>query len=246
MGFAYVDFPLYRGAASRKSYVLPTPYVQYHGKFLQADRDQVRGLIYKGEGAELDLDFNGSPPVNSDDADIRRGMPDLDPTFEIGPRLNLHLWKNADRHHRLDLLLPVRAVFGVSTAHVNRVGWLAQPKVNLDLDRIVDGWNLGLQGSFFYGDRDYHAFLYGVAPEYATSARPAYSAEGGYGGKQFLASLSRRRGDVWMGAFLKWDDMTGAVFAHSALVQSRQQFSAGFMVAWVFSKSDKLVEVRND
>lgn len=98
----------------------------------------------------------------------------------------------------------------------------------------------------FFGDRAYHSYYYDVAPQYATAARPAYQSVGGYGGKQFLMALSRRRGDVWMGGFVKWDDLSGAVFADSPLVQRGQSFAAGFMVAWVFAKSEKMVEVSDD
>jgi outer membrane scaffolding protein for murein synthesis (MipA/OmpV family) len=245
-GPAFVDFPLYRGAAERRSYLLPVPYVQYRGKFLQVDRDRVRGLLFRRERVELDLSVNGAVPVNSKDSEVRRDMPDLDPTVELGPSLIYHLYYDERRHTNLDLRLPVRAVFAVNTREISRQGWLAQPTLNLDLRRAIPGWNLGLQGSLLYGDRDYHSYFYDVAPQYATAVRPAYRAPGGYAGRQLLAALSRRYGQMWMGGFLKWDDLNGAVFADSPLVQRRQSFAAGFMVAWVFATSDRLVEVSDD
>lgn len=246
MGPAFVDFPLYRGAAERRSYLLPAPYVQYRGKFLQVERDRVRGLLFRSGRLEADISVNGSVPVSSQDSEVRRGMPDLDPTLEVGPSLNYHLYYDERRHTNLDLRLPVRAVFAVNTKRFDSQGWLAQPQVDLNLRSLVPGWSLSLQGSLFFGDRAYHAYYYDVAPQYATAERPVYRAVGGYGGKQILMALSRRRGDVWMGGFVKWDDLNGAVFADSPLVQRGQSFAAGFMVAWVFAKSDKLVEVSDD
>lgn len=247
MGVAAVDFPLYRGAAERRSYLLPAPYVQYRGKFLQVDRERVRGLLFRSDRVELDISVNGSVPVSSKDSSARRDMPDLDPTLELGPELNLHLYYDERRHTNLDLRLPVRAVFAVSTQRFERQGWLAQPQINLDLKSVArSGWNLGLVAGLLYGDQGYHGYFYDVAPQYATAVRPAYTAPGGFAGKQFIAALSRRQGDMWMGGFVKWDDLSGAVVTDSPLVQSRQAFSAGFMVAWVFAKSDKLVEVNED
>jgi outer membrane protein len=246
LGVAAIDFPLYRGAAERRSYLLPAPYVQYRGKFLQVDRDRVRGLLFRSERVELDVSLNGAVPVSSQDSEARRDMPDLDPTLELGPSLNFHLYYDERRHTNLDLRLPVRAVFAVGTRHITRQGWLAQPTLSLDLRTVVPGWSLGLQGSLLFGDQDYHSYFYDVAPQYATALRPAYSASGGFAGKQLLASLSRRYGDVWMGGFVKWDDLNGAVFADSPLVQRGQSFAAGFMVAWVFAKSDRLVDVSDD
>jgi len=247
LGPAGIDYPLYRGAAERRTFVLPAPYAQYRGKFLQVDRDRVRGLLFRRERVELDISVNGSPPVSSQDSAVRRDMPDLDPMLEFGPSLNFHLLYDEGRRRNLDLRLPLRAVFAVSTQHFQQQGWLFQPQLNLDLNNLAgSGWNLGLLGSLFYGDRSYHSYFYDVAPQYATLERPAYSAPGGFAGKQLLVSLGRRRGDVWLGAFVKWDDLSGAVFADSPLVQRGQSFGAGFMVAWVFAKSDKLVDVSND
>lgn len=247
LGVAGIDFPLYRGALERRSYLLPAPYVQYRGKFLQVDRDRVRGLLFRRDRVEMDVSVNGAVPVSSQDSEARRDMPDLDPMLELGPSLNVHLYYNERRSTNLDLRLPVRAVFAVNSHRFDRQGWLFQPQLNLDLNKVAgSSWNLGLLGSLLYGDQSYHSYFYDVAPQYATAARPAYSAPGGFAGKQLLASLSRRRGDVWMGAFVKWDDLSGAVFADSPLVQRGQSFAAGFMVAWVFAKSDKLVEVSDD
>jgi len=245
-GPAFIDFPLYRGAAERRSYLLPAPYVQYRGKFLQVERDRVRGLLFRHGRLEADISVNGAVPVSSKDSEARRDMPDLDPTLELGPSLIYHLYYDERRHTNVDLRLPVRAVFAVGTREITRQGWLAQPTLNLDLRTVIPGWSLGLQGSLLYGDRDYHSYFYDVAPQYATAQRPAYSAPGGYAGKQVLAALSRRWGDIWMGGFVKWDDLNGAAFADSPLVQRRQSFAAGFMVAWVFAKSEKLVEVSDD
>lgn len=244
-GVAGIDFPMYRGAAERSSYLLPLPYVQYRGEVLRVDRDRVSGVLFRRERVELDISVNGSVPVRG--AQARQDMPDLDPTLELGPSLKLHLLFDERRQTNLDLQLPVRAVMAVAPGRFERQGWLFHPRLNLDLKNVAkSGWNMGLVAGLLYGDSGYHAYFYEVAPQYATAARPAYSAGGGFAGKQFIASLSRRHGDLVMGAFLKWDDLSGAVFADSPLVQSRQAFSAGFLVAWVFAKSEKMVDVSSD
>lgn len=246
-GVAVIDFPIYRGAEERRTYVLPTPYVQYRGKFLQVDRERVRGLLFRRERVELDISVNGSVPVSSKDVRARQGMPDLDPTLELGPELQVHLYYDERKHTNLDLRLPVRPVFAVNFGRFDHVGWLAHPQLNLDLRNVLrSGWNLGLQAGWLYGDRGYHAYFYNVAPQYATADRPAYSASGGASGRQFIAALSRRRGDVWMGAFAKVDDLRDAVFAGSPLVRKREDYVLGFAVAWIFARSDKLVDVSDD
>lgn len=247
VGLAGVDLPLYRGAIERRTYLLPVPFVQYRGEVLQLDRDRMRGLLLRRDHVELDISVNGSIPVSSKDSAARRDMPDLEPTVEVGPDLKLHLYYDEGRHTNLDLQLPLRSVFAVNFGRFQQQGWLFHPKLSLDLRNVAQsGWNLGLSASWLYGDKAYHAYFYDVAPPYATSTRPAYSATGGAAGKQFIASLSRRLGDMRLGAFVKWDDLNGAVFADSPLVTRQQAFSAGFIVAWVLSKSDKMVDVSED
>ena len=78
-GFAYIDFPHYRGSDERESYLLPMPYVVYHGDVLKVDRGRICGMLYHTDKTEPDVSLNGSVPVKNDRA--RQGMPDLDPTL---------------------------------------------------------------------------------------------------------------------------------------------------------------------
>ena len=52
-----------------------------------------------------------SQPAPSDQSSARQGMPDLDPTLEIGPLVKVRLWESGDRRRELSLQLPVRAAF---------------------------------------------------------------------------------------------------------------------------------------
>jgi outer membrane protein len=97
-----------------------------------------------------------------------------------------------------------------------------------------------LTGQLF-ADRKYHAHFYGVDPAYATAVRPAYEAHGGYAGWQALAAVSRRFDRMWVGGFVRYDDLHGAAFADSPLVRSRSAWSAGFGVSWVLKTSSELV-----
>ncbi|HLP98913.1 MAG TPA: MipA/OmpV family protein [Sideroxyarcus sp.] len=244
-GFAAIDFPVYRGAAERKSYLLPVPYLAYNGETLQVNRERVRGLIFKRDAVEMDVSVNGSVPAKG--AKARQGMPDLDPTLELGPSLNFHLWYSADKHNTFDMRMPLRAVIASDFKRFSHAGWLFQPQLNLDFHDIDhSGWNIGLVGGVIYSDRHYHGYFYNVAPQYATATRPAYNAPGGYSGTQFIFAFNKRHEGYWTGGFMKWDSLKGAVFADSPLVNSKEYFTVGFAVTWILDKSDKLVEVEYD
>jgi outer membrane scaffolding protein for murein synthesis (MipA/OmpV family) len=240
-GVAFIDFPDYRGSDDRNTYVLPIPYVVYRGKFLKVDREKVRGLLFQSDKAELDVSLNGSVPVKSSDNRARQGMPDLDPTLEIGPSLNLFLHRSAEKKVILELRLPIRPVIDI---HANYQGYVFQPQLNLDVHDLGGngGWNLGLATGPIFADQRYHQYFYGVDPAYATAARPAYTAHGGYAGSQVICALSKRFPGFWVGGFVKWDNLHGAAFEDSPLVKSTRTFTAGFAVSWIFAKSKNLVQ----
>ena len=91
------------------------------------------------------------------------------------------------------------------------------------------------------GISPYELGYYGVDAAYATPQRPAYRARGGYAGWRALTALSRRVGSVWMGAFVRYDSLRGAVFADSPLVRRDHEVTAGIGVSWVFATSSQLV-----
>lgn len=243
-GAAALSFPDYRGSNERQSWLLPVPYIIYRGEFLQADERRMRGLFYKTDRLDIDVSINGSVPVDSGKNQARRGMPDLDATLEIGPGLNIKLMETGERKARMELRLPVRAVFSSDFSHVRHVGWVFQPHVNVDIRDPLGkpGWKLGLLAGPVYSDQRYNRHFYAVAPAYATAARPAYSARGGYGGVQMIAALSKRYREFWVGAFVKWDYLHGAVFADSPLVKDKQGVAAGFSLAWILGESKTRVE----
>jgi hypothetical protein len=215
--------------------------VVYRGDFLKIDREGMRARLFDTDRVEINVSVSGAIPVNSDDSGARRGMPDLDPTFEIGPSLNILLGRPSPKH-TLKLKLPVRSVIATDLGSTEQAGWIFNPHLNLDGKDVFGGWNAGLSIGPIFGNRKYHAYYYEVKPEYATVSRPAYSASGGYSGTLAIASVSRRFEHVWMGGFIRYDNLSAAVFDDSPLVETDHSFMGGFAVAWIFKKSSRSVE----
>ena len=242
LGVTALSFPDYRGSDHQRAYVLPMPYFVYRGEIFQADRDGLRGVFFDNDFAKLNLSVAASLPVDSDGNEARRGMPDIDPTFEIGPSLELHLWCSADRRFQLDLRLPLRMAIAVGDG-LHDAGLVFTPLINLDVNDPVgwEGWNLGLLVGAIYGNRRQNAYFYDVPEAYATPERPAYSADGGYGGVKFIAAVSKRFDRYWVGGFARYDTLTGAVFADSPLVRQDSAWAAGIGIAWILGRSSKTV-----
>jgi len=236
IGVGALRMPHYRGSAESNSWLLPVPYVIYRGSILRADRDGARAMLLAGERVDFDLSLSASPPTKSRDDSARQGMPDLAPSFEIGPKLNAKLGRGDG--WKLDLRVPLRAVVTLES-RPRTIGWSLAPVINLDID--TQGWNVGLQAGPLWGDRRLHGYYYDVASAYATAVRPAYSAPAGYAGWQATAGVSRRFGRAWFGAFVRADSVAGAAFEPSPLVTSRQQLAVGVAMSWVFAVSDERV-----
>lgn len=240
-GVATLSMPDYRGADGQRSYIFPVPYVVYRGEVLKVDREKVRGLLFTSEHLELDVSFNGSAPVASSDNRARAGLRDLGPTLEVGPRLNVKFFDT--EKFRLLLTLPWRGVLEVDRAGMHDAGWLVNPTLNLDIKNTGPdkGWNLGLSGGPLWGDARYHDFFYGVAPADAAPDRPAYAARSGYSGAQITLAISKRYPRFWVGAFLRVNDLHGAVFEESPLLESKTGYLAGCGVSWILARSPQEV-----
>ncbi|PAS95720.1 MAG: hypothetical protein CGU28_11550 [Candidatus Dactylopiibacterium carminicum] len=248
MGMGGMRMPDYRGSDESRNYFLPFPYVAYRLDWLKADRNGVRAVLFDVTEAELNISLGASPPVRSKSNRAREGMPDIKPMLELGPSLDFNLWRSTADRVRLDLRLPARAAI---TARINPewAGWVFTPRLNVDFaglggNDVRSGWNLGLLAGPMFADRRQNAYFYSVASEYARAGRSAYEARAGYAGMQYLASLSRRFGDAWVGAYARYDDLRGAVFEDSPLVRRKSYVTAGFGITWTFARATEMVEVK--
>lgn len=237
-GLGVLSFNDYRGSSRRSDHVLPVPYFVYRGEIFKADRDGIRGELFDGEHARLNLSLSASVPVESRSGGLRSGMPDLKATVELGPSLELRLWTSADRRQRLELRLPARLALTVDGPPED-IGLVFSPHLNLDVDDPfgLSGWHLGVLAGPIYADRRNHGYFYDVAPRYATDTRPAYQSAGGYSGSQVLVAVSKRYPRFWVGGFVRYDDLHGAAFEDSPLVDAGSAWAAGAAVSWVFDES---------
>jgi outer membrane scaffolding protein for murein synthesis (MipA/OmpV family) len=243
VGFSALLLPDYRGSDEYRVYPLPYPYVVYRGDVLRVDEHEISGRIFKTDRILLDVSVYGYLPVKSSNNTARQGMEDLDPTFEIGPALKIKLLEGKEDKYRMNLTLPVRAVFSTNFKSVSYEGWVISPRINFEKDDIIPqtGLNLGISAGPMFADRGYHEYIYTVDPAYATAARPAYSAGGGYSGSTLSIGLSKEYKQFIFNAFVSTDFLQGAAFENSPLVKRSTSFMTGISFTWVFFKSAKMV-----
>jgi outer membrane protein len=243
LGPGVIRFSDYPGSLSSRNYLVPFPYIRYRGKFLRSDRDGVRGILFDQPRVSFNISLWASVPAQSGSDTARAGMPSLHALVQLGPSLDFHLWRSDGDRFQLDLRLPVRLALTVASPPRD-VGWVAAPHINLDCRHLgtAPGWNLGILTGPLFASQRYNQYFYSVAPAYATAQRPAYDAPAGYAGTEIILALSRRFNSVWVGSFLRYATLNGAVFSASPLVQTHSDVSGGLGIAWVFWRSAREVE----
>lgn len=244
LGLFSVQLPAYRGAVETSNAILPMPYVVYRGEYFKADRNGVRGVLFDSDLFEVNLSVAASPPVSSQNVKVRRDMPDLHSSLELGPSIDIKLWQSAKHDAKLRLFVPVRAAFTLES-DPQSIGWLFTPRINLDVYNPwgLHGWTLGTVGGPIFGSREQHAYFYGVTPQYSSADRPAYEAKAGYAGLQLLSALWKRFPSYWVGGFVRYDNVHGAVFENSPLVTQKSGFAGGIAISWILGQSNQMVTV---
>lgn len=241
VGLGVLALPDYRGADSGRTYLLPVPYLQYRGERLRVDEEGIRSYLFRSDRVKLNFSLAGGVPVPSGGDSARRGMPSLKPTAEIGPSLELLLWRG-DRHDRsLWLKVPLRAALSVGWGNIDHQGWVLAPYVEYGLraGNLLRPWVITLSFGPQFADQAYHDYFYEVATAYATPDRPEHHPGAGYSGSRVTLSAQKRLGTYWLGAFMRYDDIQGAAFADSPLAQQRDYFALGMAFIKLLAVSNK-------
>ncbi len=186
------DYP----AADENSFNgIPFPYIVYRGDFWRVGGREgiVRGRFLNTDRYEFDLSMSGAFPVDSDDNEARRGMPDLDFLIGIGPQLKVKLFENPEKNN-LSLNLQLRSVFSTDIKSVATRGYVFNPKFVYRHKNLTDQkLRLFLSAGPIFATRKLMDYFYKVGPEFETPTRPEFNPEGGYLGSQISLGFSTRR-----------------------------------------------------
>ena len=174
--------PAYPGSEESQVNIVPLPFPIYRGSFLRVGDETgkpVRTRIFRRDRIKLDIDFGLNFPVDSEDVDVRTGMPDLGLLAEAGPELELEFVRGPKIGNAF-LALQLRGAVSFDGIDPTWQGLIFSTefkyrrKIRSEraeiLARITPEWAGG----------DYMDFFYTVAPEFATQQRPAYESSGGY------------------------------------------------------------------
>lgn len=236
------SFPDYPAASQNHWKGIVAPYLIYRGDVFKADETGLRGRLLKSDRVELNISVGGALPASSNDNRARHGMPDLDLMGEIGPTLRFKLARWAGRN-RLDLDLPVRAVFTTDFTSVTYRGYLFQPALTFQrFDMLKAGSVFSIEGGPVFADQRLSDYFYKVKDKYAEVGRPAYDADPGYMGTRLESSfklpLTERLSAI---AATQLGGFWGAANDDSPLFKTHFNLGAALGLSYSFYRSDRQV-----
>jgi outer membrane scaffolding protein for murein synthesis (MipA/OmpV family) len=240
VGAGTFNSPHYPGSNQRQVRYLALPMFKYRGKVLKTDKGGMRAEFLKSNWYIMDLSFSAAFPANSKDNDARKDMPDLDWIGEIGPRFKIHLLKNYNRYHNLDLNLQLRSVIStdfISTSYVGNVFHpvLSYKKRNFIFNRI----SFGIRFGSIWADELMMDYFYEVDPTYMTSNRKQYNAKAGLIEQHLDFSLSfniTKRLNIF--SFIQNNFYAHATNKNSPLHLSEKTQTYALGISWTFFESE--------
>ncbi|MBL1259620.1 MAG: MipA/OmpV family protein [Thiotrichaceae bacterium] len=246
IGVGGLNLPYYRGSDIYRNYAAPYPYITYRGEYLNIDRGGIQGRLFKTDRVKLNISLSAGIPVSSDGDSPRAGMPDLDPTVELGPSLEFNLWQPSHKRQSLWLKLPVRSAHSIGGDGLfKHRGWTFSPFLEYTAESLErDDWKVSLSIGPLYADRDYHNYFYEVHPTYITASRSEYRASSGYSGARTTLTIRKHLTDkTQLGAFARFDTLKNSAFEESPLVSTKNYRALGIALIWMLSQSDEMVHV---
>jgi outer membrane scaffolding protein for murein synthesis (MipA/OmpV family) len=233
--------PEYRGSNKQNHDAIFLPFLIYRGEIFQTDEEGIYARLFRNDHLELELEAVMPLPSDSHHSGPRHGMPDLKPVVEFGPSLEIYLWGNAAKTSGASLTLPLHAAYAV-TGGTQYVGITFAPTLGAAFGSIGhSGWDLEVGAGPIFASARQHRYFYSVDERYALPDRPACKASGGYAGAQFGAALSRDFEHFTVKGFVRYDNLRGAAFADSPLVEKKHSWMAGLGVLWKIGKSSQRV-----
>jgi len=241
VGLGVIHQPYYTGTKQTRQIAFPTIVPTYRGKVFKSDDKGMRAQLFKSDRIKLDLSADLNLSIDSDDVDLRAGMDDIENIVQFGPSFEMLL--NKTPNSRLFLNVPVRGVFEVGSG-VESSGVNISPNLfyQRDFTMLKNKWKFGATAGPQFGSSDYHNIYYGVDDPFATADRDPYKANSGYSGSRMQLTLNTKNKKRFILWFLRYENINGASFDDSPLVETNNSLAIGFLYTHNFFKSKTLVK----
>ncbi|CAM9930248.1 unnamed protein product [Chrysoparadoxa australica] len=167
-------------------------------------------------------------------------MPNLKTMAEFGPGLLATLWKHrGDVSYKLGLNVPLRTAFTVDFWELKERGLVFNPLLYFITEGLIgDGIFTFTSISSFFASHKFHKVFYQVDPQFATAARPAYTADSGYLSTTISQGFSKSLfKDTNMFIGVNYTTLKGNANRRSPLLKKDYNLAAAIGFVWWFYES---------
>jgi outer membrane scaffolding protein for murein synthesis (MipA/OmpV family) len=231
IGTAVINYPDYMGSKSYRTVVFAFPFIKYNSEYFSIDKHGINTKIFNIKDLSLDISASGSLPANSDDNEARKGMPDLHLTFEVGPKLIYNAYKS--KKTSIDIEMAIRGVLETDWKTLDYQGVVGTTEARFEY--IYKGIEFTYRIGVMFANEKYHNYFYGVDGKYITPTRKLYNAKSGYNSfKNKFGFTYRYNKNWWCGGYASYNNIAGAVFEDSPLIETKHAVFTGASIAYIF------------
>lgn len=234
------SLPDYPAADQSRNRTIPAPLVHYHGDLLRADdEDGTRFRFINVEKFDLDLSFGGSFPTDTGNNQARSGMPNLDWTAEVGPRLVYYFYRNPVVA-QVRVGFPVRANFATDFVKWTGVGYVFAPTFQVDkYNFLMDGLDLYFNYSPSFISEGIADYFYQIDPQFQTVERNTFDAKSGFLGTEISLAIKYQLGNKRLIIGAQYSDFSQSANSQSYLHRSNINWSYVVAMSWVLYQSEE-------
>lgn len=229
----------YPAADQTRVRTIPLPLIRYHGDLFRSDdQDGTRLRFINNENIDFDLSFGGSFPTDTGKNQARLGMPNLDWTAEIGPRL-LYYFLRDKGVMQIRIGLPVRSVFATDFTKWYGVGYVVAPTFQIDkYNFMFDKLAIFLMYTPIYISEGMADYFYQIESQYQTESRTAYDAKTGFLGNEISLAFKYKWGNKNIIIGSQLSDYSQSANTQSFLHRSNINWSFIAALSWVLYESE--------
>ncbi|MBY0452758.1 MAG: MipA/OmpV family protein, partial [Bdellovibrionaceae bacterium] len=189
----------------------------------------------------IDLSFGGSFPTEGQNQ-ARKGMPNLDWTFEVGPRLLYYFYKDP-QWGQVRAGLPLRASFSTDFSNTRYLGFTIAPDFQMDRYDFAGIKNLSLYTSatLNYLSEGLADYFFQITPSEQTAERMAYDAKAGLMSWETSIGFRYDYGSQFYLAGYRYSDLSISANRDSYLHRTNSNWSYVVSVGFTMFESEDRV-----
>lgn len=229
----------YPASDQSRVHTLALPFIVYRGELFKTDnQDGARFKLFNLQNFDIDLSFGGSFQTDADNNDARQGMPKLDWTLELGPRLLYYFYQNPNKA-MFRFGFPFREVLVTDFQSLRHIGSTVAPTLQADFYNIfTQDLNFYMIANWNFLNEGLADYFYGVSPSYQTATRPAYDARAGFLSYDLSLSASYQWKKVILLLGSRYSDYSQSTNTMSPLHRKNIDWNYFLAVGWMFYESD--------